>query len=126
MNIKVSRIFSCFTTMCSTSLSSGGGVLQLIFPVPSFAQQEMFLLSSDKEGVLAAEGVIRLNTSLLPRFVFSHILLQYDQSIQYLHIEGCKSWWLPGGCYSVIKRYWQFWAPLFQSSVTASFSFFSI
>jgi len=71
-------------------------VLQLIFPVPSFAQQEMFLLSSDKEGVLAAEGVIRLTTSLLPRFVFSHILLEYDESIQYLHIECCKSWWLPG------------------------------
>ena len=65
---------------------------------------DVSILSSDKEVVLAAEGVIRLTTSLLPRFVFSHILLEYDESIQYLHIEGCKSWWLPGGCLVVATQ----------------------
>jgi len=36
------------------------GCLQLIFQVPSFVQQELFLLSSEQERALAAEGVIRL------------------------------------------------------------------
>ena len=36
------------------------GCLQLIFQVPSFVQQEIFLLSSEQESALAAEGVIRL------------------------------------------------------------------
>ena len=36
------------------------GCLQLIFQVPSFVQQEIFPLSSEQEGALAAENVIRL------------------------------------------------------------------
>ena len=81
------------------------GCLQLIFQVPSFVQQEIFPLSSEQEKALAAESVIRLTcgdyqfTTKVCRyrqFVIILLLcsLVHDQSIQYLHIEDCKSWWV--------------------------------
>ena len=102
---RLSRIF-CVTPQSILRLCRvEEGCLQLIFQVASFAQQEIFPLSSDQESALAAEGVIRLTCGdyqftvkvccycqLVSVYVVIHHWCMSKTFITYI-TEGCKTLW---------------------------------